>query len=177
MPRWAAQPLVSSDSGRGMPQGGARFAGIRTFTMLGAVAGLCGWLWTNELPAPAAILFAGAVGIIAAAYVAASRQNVDATTEVAALVVMTAGVFAGTGRSAAILGLTDVDALTVSMARGVATTASLNAAALGIAVGVLSNTALKFGVALVFGSACFRRVVGGTLAFMIVWAAAALVLL
>jgi uncharacterized membrane protein (DUF4010 family) len=386
---------------------GARFAGIRTFTMLGAVAGLSGWLWTNELPAPAAILFAGAVGIIAAAYVAASRQNVDATTEVAALVVMTAGVLAGTGAfrlasaiialetlllveksrlhalvqriddlelragarfavmalvilpllpdgphgpfggirprelwslvlffsglsflghvarrvagpghgylvtgllgglvsstnvtftfarlsrserameralafgaaganavlyprvllatavlqpalapalipylampaliaalvtcsgvwkfsstgplaasaaapaqtnplqlraaiqlaflfqavlmlvhlaremwgssgvlaSAAILGLTDVDALTVSMARGVATTASMNAAALGIAVGVLANTVMKLGVALVFGSACFRRVVGGTLAFMIVAAAATLLLL
>lgn len=76
---------------------GARFAGIRTFTMLGSVAGLCGWLWTNGLTAPAAILFAGAVGIIVAAYVAASRHEVDATTEVAALVVMTAGVVAGTG--------------------------------------------------------------------------------
>lgn len=77
--------------------------------------------------------------------------------------------------SAAVLGLTDVDALTVSMARGVATTASLNAAALGIAVGVLANTSLKLGVALVFGSGCFRKVVGGTLAFMAVAAAAALV--
>ena len=54
---------------------------------------------------------------------------------------------------------------------------SLNAAALGIAVGVLANTAMKLGVALVFGSACFRRIVGGTLAFMTVAAAAALVLL
>ena len=79
--------------------------------------------------------------------------------------------------SAAILGLTDVDALTVSMARGVAKTVSLDPAALAIAVGVLANTALKLGVALVFGTACFRRVVGGTLALMIVTAAAALVLL
>jgi uncharacterized membrane protein (DUF4010 family) len=76
---------------------GARFAGIRTFTMLGAVGGFSGWLWTTGITAPAAILFAGAVTIVAAAYVAASRQDVDGTTEVAALVVLAAGVLAGTG--------------------------------------------------------------------------------
>ena len=41
--------------------------------------------------------------------------------------------------SAAVLGLTDVDALTVSMARGVATTASPAIAASAIAVGVLAE--------------------------------------
>jgi len=76
---------------------GARFAGIRTFTMLGAVAGLCGWLWKTGLTMPAAILLAGAVTLIAAAYVAASRHDIDATTEVAALVVLAAGFVAGTG--------------------------------------------------------------------------------
>ena len=60
--------------------------------------------------------------------------------------------------SAAVLGLTDVDALTVSMARGVAKTVSLEAAALAIAVGVLANTAVKLGVALFFGSARFRAI-------------------
>ena len=76
---------------------GARFAGIRTFTMLGALAGLCGWLWKSGLAVPAAILFAGAVAITAAAYVSASRHDVDGTTEVAALVVLAAGLLAGTG--------------------------------------------------------------------------------
>ena len=380
----------------------ARFAGIRTFTMLGALAGLCGWLWKTGLMVPAAILFAGAVAITAAAYVAASRQDVDATTEVAALVVLAAGLLAGTGAyrlasaiialealllveksrlhalvqriddvelragvrfavmacvilpllpegpygplggirprelwalvlffsalsflghvarrlvgagqgylvtgligglvsstnvtftfarlsrgnpalerslafgavganavlyprvvaatavlnaalvpvlipylvlpalvaaltaatglrksaaagapvlpqdnplqlraaiqmailfqamlmvvsfaretwgqsgvltSAAVLGLTDVDALTVSMARGVAKTVSLETAATAIAVGVLANTAVKLGVVLVFGSTRFRTIVGGTLVLMIVTAAAALVFL
>jgi uncharacterized membrane protein (DUF4010 family) len=75
----------------------ARFAGIRTFTMLGAVAGFSGLLWTAGVTAPAAILFAGAVTIVAAAYVAGSRQNIDGTTEVAALVVLAAGVLAGMG--------------------------------------------------------------------------------
>jgi uncharacterized membrane protein (DUF4010 family) len=76
---------------------GARFAGIRTFTMLGAVGGLCGLMWLNGLAVPAAILLAGAAAIVAAAYAAGSRQDIDATTEVVALVVLAAGVLAGIG--------------------------------------------------------------------------------
>jgi uncharacterized membrane protein (DUF4010 family) len=76
---------------------GARFAGIRTFTMLGAVGGASGWLWTAGATAPAAILLAGAVAVVAAAYAAGSRQDIDGTTEVAALVVLAAGLLAGMG--------------------------------------------------------------------------------
>src|SRR5262249_17990349 len=76
---------------------GARFAGIRTFTMLGAVGGFSGALWTAGVTAPSAILLAGAVAIVAAAYVAGSRQDIDGTTEVAALVVLAAGLLAGVG--------------------------------------------------------------------------------
>jgi uncharacterized membrane protein (DUF4010 family) len=72
--------------------------------------------------------------------------------------------------AAGVLGLTDVDALTVTMARGVALPPETAAAA--IAFGVLSNTVLKLGVALFFGSARFRRIVGGTLLVMIAAAAA-----
>jgi uncharacterized membrane protein (DUF4010 family) len=74
---------------------GARFAGIRTFTLLGLLAGLGGWLWSNGLQALAAILLAGSAGLIVAAYVAASRVEVDGTTEVAAFVVLAAGTMAG----------------------------------------------------------------------------------
>lgn len=77
--------------------------------------------------------------------------------------------------SAAVLGLTDVDALTVSMARGVAQTVSPAIAATAIAVGVLANTGLKLGLALVFGSPRFRTIAGGTLALMLVAAGAAIV--
>jgi uncharacterized membrane protein (DUF4010 family) len=76
---------------------GARFAGIRTFTMLGAVGGLSGWLWAAGVTVPAAILLAGAVAIVGAAYVAGSRHDIDGTTEVAALVVLAAGLLAGMG--------------------------------------------------------------------------------
>lgn len=75
----------------------ARFAGIRTFTMLGAIGGLTGWLWTAGVTAPAAILLAGAVAVVAAAYIAGSRQDIDGTTEMAALVVLAAGLLAGMG--------------------------------------------------------------------------------
>jgi uncharacterized membrane protein (DUF4010 family) len=75
----------------------ARFAGIRTFTMLGAVGGLTGMMWAAGITAPAAILFAGAVIVVAAAYVAGSRHDIDGTTEVAALVVLASGVLAGIG--------------------------------------------------------------------------------
>jgi uncharacterized membrane protein (DUF4010 family) len=76
---------------------GARFAGIRTFTMLGAIGGLSGSLWAAGITAPAAILLAAAVAIVTAGYVAGSRQDIDGTTEVAALVVLAAGVLAGNG--------------------------------------------------------------------------------
>lgn len=75
----------------------ARFAGLRTFTMLGALAGLAGWLWGAGAGTLAALLLAGAVAMTVTAYVVASRTDVDGTTEVAALVVLTAGVLAGIG--------------------------------------------------------------------------------
>jgi uncharacterized membrane protein (DUF4010 family) len=75
----------------------ARFAGVRTFTLLGGLGGLAGWLWQAGLTIPAAILLAGAAAVTAAAYVARMRADVDGTTEVAALVVIAAGVIAGAG--------------------------------------------------------------------------------
>ncbi len=76
----------------------ARFAGIRTFTMLGATAGASGALWAGGAPWLAGVLLAGAVALTVAAYVRASRHDVDGTTEAAALLVLTAGVIAGLGR-------------------------------------------------------------------------------
>ena len=75
----------------------ARFAGVRTFTMLGGLAGLCGWLWRAGLQAPAVTLLAALVALIVAAYVRAGVHDPEATTEVAALVTVTAGVIAGVG--------------------------------------------------------------------------------
>lgn len=73
----------------------ARFAGIRTFTLLGLLAGLSGWLWSAGIHTIAAVVLAGVCLLIVAAYSAASRVEVDGTTEVAAFVVLLAGIIAG----------------------------------------------------------------------------------
>jgi uncharacterized membrane protein (DUF4010 family) len=108
--------------------------------------------------------------LTAALHMAAVFQAVLMIVSAARHVWGEAGVFS----SAAVLGLTDVDALTVSMARGVAYTASLETAAVAIAIGVLSNTILKLGLAVFFGSARFRWIAGGTLAIVALVAVLAL---
>jgi uncharacterized membrane protein (DUF4010 family) len=75
----------------------SHFAGIRTFTLLGGLSGTAGWFWANGFQLPAAVILIGAVAIVVAGYVAASRYDSDATTEVAALIVVAAGVLSGTG--------------------------------------------------------------------------------
>jgi uncharacterized membrane protein (DUF4010 family) len=60
--------------------------------------------------------------------------------------------------SAALLGLTDMDALTLSMARIGKSEAMVALAARAVAIGILSNTVLKLAVTLALGSAAFRRV-------------------
>jgi uncharacterized membrane protein (DUF4010 family) len=75
---------------------------------------------------------------------------------------------AGVLTTAAVLGLTDVDALTLSMAREVARNAAVDTAASAIAIGILANTVLKTGIALVLGSRRFRLIAGGALALVIV---------
>jgi uncharacterized membrane protein (DUF4010 family) len=75
----------------------AHFAGVRTFTLLGGLAGTAGCLWSMSYEWLSTIVLAGAVALVVGAYVAASRRDVDGTTEVAALVVLAAGVLAGTG--------------------------------------------------------------------------------
>ena len=87
----------------------ARLGGVRTFTLLGTLAGIAGFLIEAEFLVPAALLIAGALALTVAAYVRASRNDIDATTEVAALVVLGAGVLGGIGHlrlSAALTTLT-----------------------------------------------------------------------
>ena len=75
----------------------ARLGGIRTFTLLGAIGGLAGWLAVHGHFAAAALLFGGAIAIVVLGYAVASRLDVDGTTEVGALLVVAAGFVAGTG--------------------------------------------------------------------------------
>lgn len=79
----------------------ARFAGARTFLMLGLLGGLAGELAGSGLvwPAGALLLVGGALAV--AAYVTVASRGgedpVDGTTEVAALVVLGLGAVAGLG--------------------------------------------------------------------------------
>ena len=75
----------------------ARFGGIRTFTLLGALGGLAGWLSMSGLLPLAVVVLAASSAIVVVGYIAASRTSVDATTEVAAIVVLAAGTLSGAG--------------------------------------------------------------------------------
>jgi uncharacterized membrane protein (DUF4010 family) len=87
----------------------ARLGGIRTFTLLATLAGITGTLIVSGYLVPATLLIGGGLAVIVAGYVRASKKDIDATTEVAAIVVMGAGVLAGLGHlqlSAALTTLT-----------------------------------------------------------------------
>jgi uncharacterized membrane protein (DUF4010 family) len=89
----------------------ARFAGVRTFTLLGLISGTAGWLWAAGLEGPATVIVACIGATIVVAYLAASRHDVDGTTEVAAFVVVIAGILAGTGLRPVASGMIAVTAL------------------------------------------------------------------
>ncbi len=79
---------------------GARFAGVRTFFLLGLLGGLAGVLGIELHIALAVALLATAGALVVAAYLVAARRDpgaVDGTTETAALVVLALGAAAGFG--------------------------------------------------------------------------------
>jgi uncharacterized membrane protein (DUF4010 family) len=75
----------------------AHLGGIRTFTLIGGAAGLAGVLATAGYAAVATSVVAGLVAVVVLGYLAASRNHIDATTEVAAVVVVATGFLAGIG--------------------------------------------------------------------------------
>jgi uncharacterized membrane protein (DUF4010 family) len=86
----------------------ARLGGMRTFTMLGALAGVSGWLWFADVRALAVVLLSAAAALIAIGYANASRRDIDGTTEVAGIVVLAAGVLAGMGLVTVAMGITAI---------------------------------------------------------------------
>jgi uncharacterized membrane protein (DUF4010 family) len=75
----------------------ARFGGVRTFTLLGGAAGLAGWLATLGFAGFGLALAGSALAIIVVAYAVAAHEQIDATTEVAGIIVVGAGLSAGLG--------------------------------------------------------------------------------
>jgi uncharacterized membrane protein (DUF4010 family) len=76
-----------------------RFAGVRTFLLIGLVGGLAGWLASGDLMVLAAVMLAGAMILTAAAYLMTVRRTgaVEGTTEVAAILVLGLGCVSGLG--------------------------------------------------------------------------------
>jgi uncharacterized membrane protein (DUF4010 family) len=92
----------------------ARFGGLRTFTLLGSLSGIAGMLIGSGLPVVGATLLAGALALIVAAYIVSSERDVDATTEVAAFVVLAAGVLGGLGEIRMCAALTTLTVLVLA---------------------------------------------------------------
>ena len=97
----------------------ARFAGLRTFLLIGALGGVSGWLVDTGAGATtvAAVLLAGASALVVAAYVLAARAGghaIEGTTEVAALLVLALGVVSGLGYIEIASGATAVMVLALS---------------------------------------------------------------
>lgn len=74
-----------------------RFGGVRTFLLLGLVGGLAATVATESAVLGAIVFAAGAVLVVVAYLVSAWQGAIDATTEVAGIVVLTAGAMAGAG--------------------------------------------------------------------------------
>jgi uncharacterized membrane protein (DUF4010 family) len=88
-----------------------RFAGLRTFTFMGLVAGVSGWWLTIGFTGPALIILIGIVAVIALSYKAGSRTDADSTTEISAVVVVTAGILAGAGQTTLASGIVSLTVL------------------------------------------------------------------
>lgn len=76
----------------------ARFGGVRTFLLLGLTGGLAAVLFRTTEPWLGLLLFGGGLALVLVAYlVSAWHGTIDATSEVAGLLVMGAGAAAGFG--------------------------------------------------------------------------------
>ncbi len=96
----------------------ARLGGVRTFTLLGALAGITGLLTGAGYGLSAGLLIAGALALVVAGYIRASKKDIDATTEVAALVVLGAGVLSGLGELRFAAALTTLTVLLLAEKQG-----------------------------------------------------------
>lgn len=81
----------------------ARFAGLRTFALLGLIGGIAGWFARIDLQLIATCVVSGSILFVIVAFAMAMRRpgtTADGTTEVAAIVVLLLGVAAGQGHRA-----------------------------------------------------------------------------
>jgi uncharacterized membrane protein (DUF4010 family) len=94
----------------------ARFAGVRTFFLLGLVGAIAGWLSDQDRLLLAVALLGGSAVLAVAAYVVASLQTEDrdGTTEAAALLVLATGCLSGLGHESVAAGVAAVAVLALA---------------------------------------------------------------
>jgi uncharacterized membrane protein (DUF4010 family) len=95
----------------------ARFAGIRTFLLIGVLGGCAGLFLALSQTLAAAVLLLGGMLFAIGAYVMAVRRpeaDLDGTTEAAALVVLALGALAGVGQLALAAGTGAIVVLALS---------------------------------------------------------------
>jgi uncharacterized membrane protein (DUF4010 family) len=95
----------------------ARFAGVRTFLLLGLLGGIAGWLASEQVEVVAATLLLAGSALTVVAYSIAARRtaaSIDGTTEVAAIVVLAIGFAAGIGYMSVASGLATVIVLVLA---------------------------------------------------------------
>lgn len=100
----------------------ARFAGVRTFLLLGLIGGVVGWFAAIGMMPIAAVTLVGGIAITIAAYwraVARPRASLDGTSEVGALTVLAIGVAAGLGHIALAGGCTAIVTLLLGEKRAI----------------------------------------------------------
>jgi uncharacterized membrane protein (DUF4010 family) len=98
----------------------SRFAGLRTFFLLGIVGGIAGWFASSGESGAVALgvaLLGGAAALVVSAYFLAARpggESVEATTEVAAIAVLAVSALAGFGYLVVASGTTAIMVLALS---------------------------------------------------------------
>ncbi|HEX7024254.1 MAG TPA: DUF4010 domain-containing protein, partial [Gemmatimonadales bacterium] len=94
---------------------GARFAGVRTFFLVGAIGGIGGILLVTGHALAATALLLGAAGLVVTAYFTAAARSgpeaIDGTTETAAVLMLGTGALAGLGHLAIASGIAAVTVL------------------------------------------------------------------
>ena len=85
---------------------GSRAAGVRTFTLLGAAGGLIALIVQTLGPLVGAMPLAGIVTVLVLGYVRSlgKKDQLDATTLVAAIIALTLGLLAGSGQAGPAIG-------------------------------------------------------------------------
>ncbi|MEO5810204.1 MAG: DUF4010 domain-containing protein [Sphingomicrobium sp.] len=113
----AAGALVGIERGWKLKseQPGTRVAGVRTFTLLGLAGAIAGLIGSRGQPFVAGSIAAGATALLTIAHSKALAARQDATSAIAALVVLAVGFLAGSGSAGLAIACAAVTVLVLAL--------------------------------------------------------------